>query len=203
MVHPFVWTIPAPIDVAVHVEPVATVVAAERLRRPSRPPGILPAAGLHPRPPDDPQLEAAAHDAPAAGPRVATARVRVRVGLYVTVRGQTQGELDAAVALVQGCWFAAAGLPPDPLPRPAGMDHHPGRLGPDQLACSATMDTARGGGCFPFALRRPAPTPHRRNSDRAEPAPQGPGLLGPLDPAQHNQVILARSLGRRQYSWPS
>ena len=94
---------PGPIDVAVHLEPVATEVAAERLRRQlARLESSQRLDATHGRL-DDPQVEAAAHDAHQLARRLATGEGRlVRVGLYVTVGGPTQAELDAEVARVQG-----------------------------------------------------------------------------------------------------
>jgi hypothetical protein len=94
---------PGPIDVALHLEPLPTVVAAEQLRRQlarlESSQRLDAARGRL----DDPQLEAAAGDAQELARRLATGQGRLlRVGLYVTVRGQDQAELDAEVARVQG-----------------------------------------------------------------------------------------------------
>ena len=150
---------PGPIDVAVHLEPVATVVAAERLRRQlarlESSQRLDAARGRL----DDPQVEAAAHDAQRLARRLATGEGRlVRVGLYVTVRGHTQAELDAEVARVQGLLGSLL------------LDAHPTTfralqgwittlpLGLDQLRLQRTMDTA----AVAAASRSPPPTcPHR------------------------------------------
>jgi hypothetical protein len=143
---------PGPIDVAVHVEPVATVVAAERLRRQlARLESSQRLDATRGRL-DDPQVEAATHDAQRLARRLATGEGRlVRVGLYVTVRGHTQVELDAEVARVQGLLGSLL------------LDAHPTTfralqgwittlpLGLDQLRLQRTMDTAAVAAAFPFA----------------------------------------------------
>jgi type IV secretory pathway VirB4 component len=143
---------PGPIDVAVHVEPVATAVAAERLRRQlARLESSQRLDAAHGRL-DDPQLDTATHDAHQLARRLATGEGRLlRVGLYITVRGHTQPELDHEVARVQGLLGSLL------------LDAHPVTfralqgwlttlpLGLDQLRLHRTMDTAAVAAAFPFA----------------------------------------------------
>jgi hypothetical protein len=191
---------PGPIDVAVYVEPVATVVAAERLRRQlarlESSQRLDAAQGRL----DDPQLDAATHDAHQLARRLATGEGRLlRVGLYVTVRGHTPAELDHEVARVQGLLGSLL------------LDAHPVTfralqgwlttlpLGLDQLRLHRTMDTAAVAACFPFA-----------SADLPLPATGGvllgrnlrtQGLVGWDRWAQpnFNQVLLARSGAGKSY----
>jgi len=143
---------PGPIDVALHVEPVPTVVAAERLRRQlarlESSQRLDAARGRL----DDPHLETAADDAQELARRLASGDGRLlRVGLYVTVRGHTHAELDREVARVQGLLGSLL------------LDAHPVTfralqgwlttlpLGLDQLRLQRTMDTAAVAAAFPFA----------------------------------------------------
>jgi hypothetical protein len=94
---------PGPVDVAVHIEPVPPQVAAERLRRQlARLESSRRLDADHGRLADF-QAEAAAEDAHGLARRLACGDGRLfRVGLYVTVRGRDQAELDAESARVQG-----------------------------------------------------------------------------------------------------
>jgi type IV secretory pathway VirB4 component len=191
---------PGPIDVAVHVEPVATVVAAERLRRQlARLESSQRLDATRGRL-DDPHLEAATHDAQQLARRLATGEGRLlRVGLYVTIRGHTLTELDREVARAQGLLNSLL------------LDAHPTTfralqgwlttlpLGLDQLRLHRTMDTTAVAACFPFA-----------SADLPPPATGGV-LLGRNLRTQglvcwdrwaqpnFNQVILARSGAGKSY----
>src|SRR4029453_8153981 len=140
---------PGPIDVAVHLEPVATVVAAERLRRQL---GRLESSqrldATHGRL-DDPQLAAAAHDAQRLARPLATGGGGlVRVGLYVTVRGHTQAELEQEVARVQGLLgsLLLAAHPTTFRALQGWITTLP--LGLEQLRLQRTMDTAAAAAAF-------------------------------------------------------
>jgi hypothetical protein len=191
---------PGPIDVALHLEPVAATVAAERLRRQlARLESSQRLDAAHGRL-DDPHLEVATHDAHRLARRLATGEGRLlRVGLYVTVRGHTQTELDHEVARVQGLLGSLL------------LDAHPVTfralqgwlttlpLGLDQLRLHRTMDTAAVAAAFPFA-----------SADLPLPATGGV-LLGRNVRTQglvcwdrwtqpnFNQVLLARSGAGKSY----
>src|SRR5215211_491127 len=191
---------PGPIDVALHLEPIPTVLAAEQLRRQlarlESSQRLDAARGRL----DDPQATAAAEDAQELARRLATGQGRLlRVGLYVTVRGNTQAELEREVARVQGLLGSLL------------LDAHPTTfralqgwittlpLGLDQLRLQRTMDTAAVAACFPFA------------SADLPPPPTGGVLLGRNLRTQglvcwdrwtqpnYNQVILARSGAGKSY----
>jgi hypothetical protein len=191
---------PGPIDVAVHLEPVPTVVAAERLRRQlarlESSQRLDAARGRL----DDPQLEAAANDAQELARGLATGQGRlVRVGLYVTVRGQDRAELDAEVARVQGLLgsLLLAAHPTTFRALQGWVTTLP--LGLDLLRLQRTMDTAAVAACFPFA-----------SADL--PPPAGGGVLVGRNlrtqglvcwdrwaQPNFNQVILARSGAGKSY----
>jgi TraG P-loop domain len=191
---------PGPIGVAVYVEPVATVVAAERLRRQlARLESSQRLDAAHGRL-DDPQLDAATHDAHQLARRLATGEGRLlRVGLYVTVRGQTPTELDHEVARVQGLLGSLL------------LDAHPVTfralqgwlttlpLGLDQLRLHRTMDTAAVAAAFPFASADlPLPTTGGVLLGRNL---RTQGLVGwdRWTQPNFNQVLLARSGAGKSY----
>jgi type IV secretory pathway VirB4 component len=191
---------PGPVVVALHLEPVPTVVAAERLRRQlarlESSQRLDAAKGRL----DDPQVEVAAHDAQELARRLASGQGRlVRVGLYVTVRGHTQAELDGEVARVQGLLGSLL------------LDAHPTSfralqgwlttlpLGLDQLRLRRTMDTAAAAAGFPFASAElPPPTAGGVLLGRNL-RTQGLVCWDRWAQPNHNQVILARSGAGKSY----
>jgi TraG P-loop domain len=191
---------PGPIDVAVHLEPVATVVAAERLRRQlARLESSQRLDATHGRL-DDPQLEAATHDAQRLARRLATGEGRlVRVGLYVTVRGHTQAELEQEVARVQGLLGSLL------------LDAHPTTfralqgwittrpLGLDQLGLQRTMDTAAVAAAFPFASADLPPPVTGGILIGRNLRTQGLVCWDRWAQPNYNQVILARSGAGKSY----
>jgi len=191
---------PGPIDVAVHLAPVATVVAAERLRRQlARLESSQRLDATHGRL-DDPHLEAAAHDAHQLARRLATGDGRlVRVGLYITVRGHTHAELDREVARVQGLLGSLL------------LDAHPTTfralqgwittlpLGLDQLRLQRTMDTAAVAAAFPFASADLPPPPSGGVLRGRNLRTQGLVCWDRWTQPNSNQVILARSGAGKSY----
>lgn len=95
-------TFPAPIDVTLHVEPVPPQTAADRLRKQrARLESSLGADTDHGRL-QDPEVAAAAEDAADLAHRLARGEGRLfRVGIYVTVRGRTETDLEATVGRVR------------------------------------------------------------------------------------------------------
>jgi hypothetical protein len=145
-------------------------------------------------------VEAAAHDAQRLARRLATGEGRlVRVGLYVTVRGHTQGELDAAVARVQGLLGSLL------------LDAHPTTfralqgwittlpLGLDQLGLQRTMDTAAVAACFPFASADLPPPVTGGILIGRNLRTQGLVCWDRWTQPNYNQVILARSGAGKSY----
>ncbi|WP_026268686.1 VirB4 family type IV secretion system protein [Micromonospora sp. CNB394] len=93
---------PGRVDVALHIEPVAPMIASDRLRKQR---GRLESsrrsdAGKGRL--DDPELDAAAADAAELAARVARGEARLfRLGLYLTVHADTETELADRVAEVR------------------------------------------------------------------------------------------------------
>jgi type IV secretory pathway VirB4 component len=191
---------PGPVDIALHIQPVPTVVAAERLRRQlARLESSQRLDAAHGRL-DDPQLETAAHDAQRLARQLASGDGRLfRLGLYVTVRGHTPAELEQETARVQGLLGSLL------------LEAHPTTfralqgwlttlpLGLDKIRLQRTMDTSAVAAGFPFA-----------SADL--PLPAGGGVLvsrnlrtGGLvcwdrwSQPNYNQVILARSGAGKSY----
>ncbi len=155
-------THPGAADVALHVEPVPPAVAAARLRRQlARLESTRRVDADHERL-GDAEVEAAADDAHELARRLARGEGRLfRVGLYVTVRGRDQSELDRQTQSVQALLSSLL------------LDAHPATfrtlqgwvstlpLGLDNLRVRRTLDTAALAASFPFAaaeLTAPAAT---------------------------------------------
>ena len=155
-------THPGAADVAVHVEPIPQAVAAASLRRQlARLESTRRLDADHQRL-DDAEVAAAADDAHELSRRLAKGEGRLfRVGLYVTVRGGDQAELDYQTESVQALLASLL------------LDAHPATwrtlqgwvttlpLGLDNLRVRRTLDTAALAASFPFAaaeLTGPAAT---------------------------------------------
>jgi type IV secretory pathway VirB4 component len=189
---------PGPVDVAVHVEPVPPPVAAERLRRQlARLESARRLDADHGRLADY-GAEAAAEDAHGLARRLARGEGRLfRVGLYVTVRGRDQDELDAECARVQGLLASLL------------LDAHPATfrqlqgwittlpLGLDLLGLRRSFDTDALAACFPFAaadLNAAGGVLYGRN-------PQSQGLVcwDRFAQPNYNSVLLAQSGAGKSY----
>jgi type IV secretory pathway VirB4 component len=189
---------PGPVDVAVHVEPVPPPVAAERLRRQlARLESARRLDADHGRLADY-GAEAAAEDAHGLARRLAHGDTRLyRVGLYVTVRGRHQAELDAECARVQGL---LASLLLDA--HPATFRHLQGwittlPLGLDLLGLRRSFDTDALAASFPFAaadLNAAGGVLYGRN-------PQSQGLVcwDRFAQPNYNSVLLAQSGAGKSY----
>ncbi len=189
---------PGPVDVAVHVEPVAPQVAAERLRRQlARLESSRRLDADHGRLADF-GAEAAAEDARGLARRLARGDGRLfRVGLYVTVRGRDPAELDAESARVQGL---LASLLLDA--HPATFRHLQGwittlPLGLDLLKLRRSFDTDALAASFPFAaadLNSAGGVLYGRN-----PQSQGLVLWDRFAQPNYNSVLLAQSGAGKSY----
>lgn len=191
---------PGNADIALHIDPVPPPVAAQRLRRQL---ARLESTRRIDQDRDrlaDPQVEAAAEDAHELARRVARGQGRLyRVGLYVTVRGHTQGEVDQEADRLRA--LCASLL----------LDAHPVTfrslqgwtttlpLGLDQLGLRRTMDTAALAAGFPFASAD-LPTPSTggvllgRNTHT-----RGLILWDRWSQPNYNTVILAKSGAGKSY----
>jgi TraG P-loop domain/Helicase HerA, central domain len=191
---------PGNADIALHLDPIAVPVAAQRLRRQL---GRLESTR---RLDDDRgrlvdlEVEAAAEDAHDLARRLARGEGRLyRVGLYVTVRGRTQDEADAEADRLRA--LCASLL----------LDAHPVTfcslqgwtttlpLGLDQLDLRRTMDSQALAAAFPFASAD-LPTPASggvllgRNAHT-----RGLILWDRWTQPNYNAVILAKSGAGKSY----
>jgi type IV secretory pathway VirB4 component len=93
---------PGRVDVSLHIEPVAPAVASERLRKQR---GRFESSRRHDAAKgrlDDPELDAAAHDAAELAARVARGEARLfRVGLYLAVHAGSEAELGDRVTEIR------------------------------------------------------------------------------------------------------
>src|SRR6266542_4016199 len=191
---------PGNADIALHLDPIPSPVAAQRLRRQL---GRLESTR---RLDDDRgrladlEVEAAAEDAHELARRLARGEGRLySVGLYITVRGHTHGEVDAEAdrlrALCSSLLLDA---------RPATFRSLQGwtttlPLGLDQLNLRRTMDTAALAAAFPFASAE-LPTPPTggvllgRNAHT-----RGLVLWDRWAQPNYNAVILAKSGAGKSY----
>jgi hypothetical protein len=151
---------PGNADISLHIDPIPPPVAAQRLRRQL---ARLESTRRLDQDRDrlaDPDVEAAAEDAADLARRVARGEGRLySVGLYATVRGHTQREVDTEADRLRALCGSLL------------LDAHPATfrslqgwtttlpLGLDQLGLRRTMDTAALAAAFPFASADlPTPT---------------------------------------------
>ena len=195
---------PGRLDLALHIEPLPTAIAASRLRtqrarlessrRLDADKGRLP----------DPYVDAAADDAADLADRLARGAAKLfRVGLYLTVHARTEDELLHACTQVKA---AAAStlldLQPATWRQLAGWTTTL-PLATDSLRMLRTMDTDALAAAFPFASPDlPAPLPgdppsRWRCAVRDQPGLQRDRLVGPVG-AGEPQLRRAGPLRRRQ-----
>jgi type IV secretory pathway VirB4 component len=189
---------PGPVDVALHVEPVENADAARHLRRQlARFESTRRIEAKRERL-EDPELEAAAHDATELAGALARGEGRLfRVGLYVTVRAATQEALEREVHRVRSL---CASLLLDT--RPVTFRALQGwlttlPLGIDALRLRRTFDTKALGASFPFAsaeLDAAGGILFGRNATTG-----GLVFVDRFALENHNQVVLARSGAGKSY----
>ncbi len=145
-------THPGAADVALHVEPVPSAVAAAGLRRQlARLESTRRVDAEHLRL-GDAEVEAAAEDAQELARRLARGEGRLfRVGVYVTVRGRDRAELEEQTDSVQGllCSLLLDAQPASYRSLQGWVTSLP--LGLDSLKVRRTLDTAALAAAFPFA----------------------------------------------------
>ncbi|ABW12170.1 Type IV secretory pathway VirB4 protein-like protein [Parafrankia sp. EAN1pec] len=199
-------TYPGRVDVAVHVEPIDPVTAANRLRRQLAKLESGRQLGDEKGRLVDPQVEAATEDAYDLSARVARGEGKLfRLGLYLTVHASSENELADEVAAVRAL---AASLLLDA--KPVSYRSLQGwvstlPLGLDQVRMRRTFDTTALSAAFPFT------SPDLPPPDPTSLAPTGVlyglnvasnGLVhwdrfGDVD--NHNAVILGRSGAGKSY----
>jgi type IV secretory pathway VirB4 component len=194
------------LDLAVHIDPLPTPIAAARLRRQRARLEASRRLDADRGRLGDPAADAAAEDAAELADRLARGAARLfRVGLYLTVHAPTAAELADAVAEVRA---AAASVLLDT--QPATWRQLQGwtstlPLGTDSLRMRRVFDTDALAAAFPLASADlPAPLP-------GQPVPAG-GVLYGVNAASggvvwwdrwacdnHNSVVLARSGAGKSY----
>lgn len=201
---------PARLDVSVHVEPVPTVVATDRLRRQLARLESTRRADTAKGRLGDPQIEVATGDAHDLATRLARGEGRLfRVGLYLTVHAQNLGSLEAECARLQAL---TGSLLLDA--KPATFRSLAGwvttlPVGLDQLRMRRTLDTAALAAAFPFTSTNLTTRPDPAGSSSAR---ESGGVLYGVTAAgagivrwdrfaqdNHNSVILARSGAGKSY----
>jgi len=208
---------PGQLDVAVHIDPVPSRLAADRLRRQLARLESSRRTDAGRGRLTDPELDAAASDARELAERLARGQGKLfRVGLYLSVHAAGGAELDAACENVRAL---TASLLMDL--RPATFRALQGwvttlPLGLDQLQTTRTMDTAALAAGFPFAsadlaLAGSSSTVTSSSSSSSDSGGAGGVLYGRnattaglvlwnrFAQDNHNAVILARSGAGKSY----
>ena len=143
---------PGRVDVSLHVEPLPSAVAAERLRRQRGRLESSRRAQAARGKLDDPGVDAAAYDAAELAGRLARGEGRLfRVGLYLTVHAASQAELADRVADVRAI---ASSMLLDAVPvtwRQLQGWTSTLPLGLDNVAMKRAFDTQALSAAFPFA----------------------------------------------------
>ena len=200
---------PGQLDVAVHIDPVPSRLAADRLRRQLARLESSRRTNAGKGRLGDPELDAAAGDARELAERLARGQGKLfRVGLYLSVHAASGAELDAACENVRAL---TASLLMDL--RPATFRALQGwvttlPLGVDQLQTTRTMDTAALAAGFPFASADLALAGVTSSSDShgaggvlygRNATTAGLVLWDRFAQDNHNAVILARSGAGKSY----
>jgi type IV secretory pathway VirB4 component len=191
-------TFPGRADVAVHVEPVPAALAAQRLRR-----QLARLESSRRLDADrgrlaDPEVEVAATDARDLADRLARGEGRLfRVGLYATVWGSDEDELEAQSKRLQALLSSLL------------LDAHPTTfrslqgwvttlpLGVDAVGMRRTFDTAALAASFPFASAEVSSAGGVLYGLNAR--SQGVVFWDRFAQPNHNSVILARSGAGKSY----
>ncbi|MEN8652384.1 ATP-binding protein [Streptomyces sp. 21So2-11] len=145
-------TYPGRLDVALHIEPVASALAAQQLKKQRARLESSRRGGMDRGRLDDPDTEAAAADAAELAYRIARGEGKLfRLGLYLTMYAQSEEELSDEVASVRAL---AESLLVNTAPAtyralPGWLATLP--LGLDTLKVRRTFDTEALATCFPFA----------------------------------------------------
>ncbi|MFH9962790.1 VirB4 family type IV secretion system protein [Streptomyces mirabilis] len=145
-------TYPGRLDVALHIEPVTSALAAQQLKKQRARLESSRRAGLDRGRLDDPDTEAAAQDAAELAYRIARGEGKLfRLGLYMTVYGESEEHLTDEVALVRSIAesLLVSTAPATYRTLPGWLASLP--LGIDTLQVRRTFDTEALAACFPFA----------------------------------------------------
>ncbi|XES00413.1 hypothetical protein HEP87_59665 [Streptomyces sp. S1D4-11] len=196
-------TYPGRLDVALHIEPVTRALAAQQLKKQRAHLESTRRTGLDRGRLDDPDTEAAAQDAAELAYRIARGEGKLfRLGLYMTVYGESEEHLADEVALVRSIAesLLVSTAPATYRALPGWLSTLP--LGIDTLKVRRTFDTEALAACFPFASprparrcrdgsgRRPVRDQHRQRFTRAVgPLRAGQLQLGAPGPLRGRQVV--------------
>jgi len=189
---------PGPIDVALHVDPVPGDEAARHLRRQLARLESTRRIEAKKERLTDPELEAAASDAADLAGTIARGEGRLfRVGLYVTVRAQSEESLEAEVRRVRSlCASMLLETRAVTFRAPQGwLTTLP--LGIDALRLRRTFDTRALAAAFPFASAEIEATGGTLYGHNA--ATGGLVFVDRFALENYNQVILARSGAGKSY----
>lgn len=191
-------THPGHIDVSLHVDPISTTLATDRLRRQRARLESARHIDVERGRISDPQLDLAVEDAAELAERIARGDGRLfRVSLYVTVRGRTPDELAREYSRVRTLLASLL------------FDAHPTTFralqgwvstlpcGVDAVGLPRTMDTAAVAASFPFAsaeLSASQGVVYGRNA-------RGGGLVlcDRFSRQNYNEVVLACSGAGKSY----
>jgi type IV secretory pathway VirB4 component len=144
-------TYPGRLDVALHIEPVATALAAQQLKKQRARLESSQRTGLDRGRLDDPDTEAAAQDAAELAYRIARGEGKLfHLGLYMTVYGESEEHLADEVAQVRSIAesLLVATAPATYRALPGWLATLP--FGIDTLKVRRTFDTEALAACFPF-----------------------------------------------------
>ncbi|MGH8881655.1 MAG: VirB4 family type IV secretion system protein, partial [Stackebrandtia sp.] len=186
-------------EVALHVEPVDTVVATQRLKRRRARLESSRRYESNRDKLDDPHVEAAAADAAELAGRLATGDTRLfGLGVYITVHASAPDELDAAGEQLRS--HAAAAMLDL---RPATWRALPGRVttlpvGIDALKALRTVDTDVVSAAFPFTSPD-APNPPTGVLYGLNRHTGAPVIWDRWTADNHNSVVVARSGAGKSY----
>jgi type IV secretory pathway VirB4 component len=186
------------LDLALHIDPIAPALAADRLRRQrarlessrriDRQRGRLP----------DPTLEAAAEDADELAARLARGESKLyRSGLYLSVQGQSREELEERCQRVRTlCSSLLLHVVPATLrPLEGWLTSLP--LGVDRLRLRRAFDTEALAASFPFAATDPPLDPE--GVLYGVTGSGSPVLVDRFARENYNSVLLARSGAGKSY----
>lgn len=145
-------TYPGRLDVALHIDPVASSLAAQQLKRQRARLESTRRSGTDHGRLDDPDTEAAAQDAAELAYRIARGEGKLfQLGLYMTVYGESEEHLADEVASVRSIAesLLMTCAPATYRALPGWLATLP--LGLDTLTVRRTLDTEALAACFPFA----------------------------------------------------
>jgi type IV secretory pathway VirB4 component len=198
---------PGHLDIALHIDPVPSPVAAAGLKKQRARLESTRRTGFDKRRLDDPELEAAAADAADLAYRIARGEGKLfHVALYLTVYAadeQCLAEQAAAVrAIAESLLLSVA--PATYRALPGWLATLP--LGIDTLKIHRTFDTTALATCFPFTSPD-LPVPQAANGDRApagvfyglNTASGAPVLWDRFAQDNYNSITLARSGAGKSY----